>query len=319
MTVSDLFRIALHDEQGDLLIEFPVGRKNNKNNNWYRDLQREALEHDSKLSTHVRNILQSIFGIPESVTGMLSMLYDDFQCSKHPRVHCVDVRSDPNVHVFSSLVHFRDSSSRSKEDSIAYMEDRIIGGADERVVRKWLNAYLISDSNVFLKKMSDVMNEWYPPACKYLDKTKKKRKFTSIGHAFLTVQDDAWVGSVIRRFASESIDEVVRAHYVLSRELQMRKKSSPSLFERKGELLYKFVQRAEIALMDIYAACKVADILIVARDGKHVNKKHQKPIMIYVGDLHARHLTSFIETLTGRSPDLEIPINSDGQRCLPVQ
>jgi hypothetical protein len=298
--LMDIVSHAMVDQGAHLFIEYPYTSKAMralpKEWRWYEDRLRDALSMDSAPSAHLKNVLSRLFGVPGPVTGMLSKLYEAFPYD-HPNVHCIDIRSEPNVHAWDSAMHFAEDS----KELYPVASDLFDTCTAERI-RAWLNAFVHEDA--FLPAAHEALSGL--AADRYLScKTLTRRRHPI--RAKLTSLSPTAARQAAEKFADATIADVVTSY----RRLRLNRRHAR---ESSASCVRQFVQGAQVALMDIYAVCCILEEL---------HSPNKGPLIVYAGDYHTQAYQRFIKQHFRIRPTLSVPMSvtprGGVQRCLRVR
>jgi hypothetical protein len=254
ISISQLLLNVLKN-RGTLLVEFPadMGEKMD----WYEKKLKASLEMNSRVSTHVSNLIHRLFGIPSPVTGNLSHLYSILGNHKH--IIGIDARNSPSVHVFDSMLR-----RCVDQDALA---NAFFQDIKPKSIRKWFNAFITASN--FSKEFKEVfsavelLRPWIP---KSLPKGRH-----AIGKTIHTI-DNARMKQKVYAFSKQQCSEVVK----LFSQLSKRQHSST-------QDLQKFVLGCQAALMDCYAVAQLVHHLKIG------------DVALYAGDYHAERCCDFLK------------------------
>lgn len=287
VSVHDLIRDALKDPKlgASLIVEYPyvnAAMRRAKGRMWYYDRIQSALERNSLASTQLSVLLHQIVGVPAPVTGMLSKLFASVPSAG--RVTAADLRSEPNVHVWDKALNRSEAPERVAAQLFK----------DPRYVVEHMRALLTRDDCVdYCKNLFKDTD-----AAQYLTNETTANGRHELRRALLALP--AADRAQVVRFASSLRDEALALH----RKLRRR----PTVQNAK-----LMITTMQALVMDTYVACILAAQL---RD------ENIKTILMYVGDYHMQHASSFLSDWLGIKRTFKQNIKwsktQEVQRCIVI-
>jgi hypothetical protein len=299
INLNDLIGSVFKKHDGaSLFVEYPFTSKiilKNARYRWYFDRIKKALQMDSSTYSHLSSVLHRLFGIKSSVTGMLSKLYNTYS-EKDARIRAIDIRSEPNVNVWDSALHF--------SVDVDGVTESLFKLSNRKSLTEWMHAYVFDDDFIksVRKSCKGLLIEPYFTE-DTLVKYKKHKGIHEIRHVFLQLPKTDQ--NKIAVFAKIKVKEVMSLH----RRLQNKYSRSS---DKSWPLTY-FIQFAQANLMDIYAVCKMMQAL---------RENDSGPLMVYAGDYHIVNYCDFFKFYTKKHPDKMHEMQLDGQgvnRCISVE
>lgn len=290
MTLYELVTKALREHKdARVYVEYPVSRLPGlpKKNRWYLDRLRGLLEMDDSLASKLGAALSSVLGVPQPVVGEFGKLHGEFP-EGSARIVPLDVRTEPNVHVWEALLR-----AEGGESLRALLFSKVVESSQ---IRRWLNAYL--DSDDFLATCRAIFAR-HPLADHFVRATLGPGGRHIIRSKFLALAppDRRAVSAFFRR----KVDQMVRLH-------ARARAAAPTHDDARAVL-----QSMQALVMDMYALCVL--LADVARNGV---------TLVFCGDYHVANYARFFEVCGGRKPDLrakmsELPNGAGMQRCVDLR
>lgn len=270
---------------GHLFVEYPYAEASD----WYSERLQGALERNASASTHVVNLLTRLFGVPAPVTGMLSKLYASFP-KGHPRVHCIDLRSEPNAHVWDSA--YREAPRRASALDAALFERDL-----SAQLAAWLSAHV--HARDFLQAARRALQG--TAAERHLTASSLIKGAHPLRAAVQALRLHSPGRQALVRFFDRGVEDALRTYR------RMRRRGD----WRTGAQL--FIEASKLLLMDTYAiACML---------GALQGDEGGAPLIVYAGDYHVTVYRDFFASVGRTPPKPSIPLKTSDagvNRCLPV-